>query len=91
MFLLCNAIATFTHRNSAAYFVTVEPPKESQPLRRSASFIQEYLTADAPSPRIGPPVLPVPTTRDDLKYGNPPSQNPLVGYPFQKSSASTPQ
>ena len=25
MFLLCNAIATFAHRDSAAYFVAVEP------------------------------------------------------------------
>jgi len=29
MFLLCNAIATFTHRDSAAYFVAVEPSYHS--------------------------------------------------------------
>ena len=29
MFLLCNAITTFTHRDSAAYFVAVEPSYHS--------------------------------------------------------------
>jgi hypothetical protein len=51
MFLLCNAIATFAHRDSAAYFIAIELSLTSNFYLRMPSILA-FVVAMAQPPRL---------------------------------------